>query len=140
MCDNNPFDDRNILRQIKDNNALIATLLKNNSLTESDGLVNNNPPKVKEVVKNKKKNGPFECTLCDRKFIYESGLTSHLAKHALECPLEPKQLLRHVVKCLKCSLVLNGDNIGTASEHFVKNHGYSAEPNRENDVEAEVRI
>lgn len=141
-CDsyeNNPFDDRNILKQIKENNALIATLLKNNSLPESDGSVNQ-PKAAKEVVKSKKKNGPFECTLCDRKFIYESGLTSHLAKHALECPLEPKQLLRHVVKCLKCSQVLNGDNIGIATEHFVKNHGYSVEPNKENAVEADVRF
>lgn len=111
---------------------------------ESEGSLYNNPPKVKEVAKSKKKNGPFECTLCDRKFIYESGLTSHLAKHALECPL-PKQLLRHVVKCLKCSQVLNGDKIGLATDHFVKNHGYSVEPKgikgeEESDVRFNFRI
>lgn len=100
----------------------------------------NNQPKVKDVAKNKKKNGPFECTLCDRKFIYESGLTSHMAKHALECPLEPKQLLKHVVKCLKCSQVLCGDNIEKAVEHFINNHGYSVEPNGRAEAETDVRI
>lgn len=139
LYENNPFDDRNILKQIKENNTLIATLLKNNTITESDGLPINIQPKVKEVVKSKKKNGPFECTLCDRKFIYESGLTSHLAKHALECPLEPKQLLRHVIKCLKCSQVLSGDNIGIATDHFIKSHGYSVEPKGQDDLESDVR-
>lgn len=138
LYENNLFDDRNVLKQIKDNNMLISTLLKNNFTTESEGLVSNNQPKVKDTAKSKKKNGPFECTLCDRKFIYESGLTSHMAKHALECPLEPKQLLRHVVKCLKCSQVLNGDNVKSAAEHFIKHHGYSVEPNGKDGVESEV--
>lgn len=136
LCENNPFDDHNVIKQIKDNNTLIATLLKNNLVAESEVSL----PKVKEVAKSKKKDGPFECTLCDRKFIYESGLTSHLAKHALECPLEPKQLLRHVVKCLKCSQVLNGDKIGIAIDHFVKSHGYSVEPKGEKEGESDVRF
>lgn len=142
LYEDNPFDGRNILKQIKENNALIVTLLKNNLLGESDGsTINQIQPKAKEVVKNKKKNGPFECTLCDRKFIYESGLTSHLAKHALECPLEPKQLLRHVVKCLKCLRVFNGDNIGAALDHFVENHGYSIDSNGSGaNVEPDVRF
>ncbi|XP_037050651.1 testis-specific zinc finger protein topi-like [Bradysia coprophila] len=137
LYEDNAFDGRNILKRIRENSALIATLLKNNS-AEADSSTNNHPPKVKDVPKNKKKNGPFECTLCDRKFIYESGLTSHMAKHALECPLEPKQLLKHVVKCLKCSQVLCGDNIGKAIDHFVRNHGYSVEPNGKTDAETDL--
>lgn len=143
QCDlyaDNTFDDRNILKRIRDNNALIATLLKNNSTETADNAANNySQSKVKELPKNKKKNGPFECTLCDRKFIYESGLTSHMAKHALECPLEPKQLLKHVVKCLKCSRVLCGDNVEKAIEHFVNNHGYSVKPSKA-EAETDVRI
>lgn len=128
LFEDNAFDDRNVLKQIRENNALIATLLKNNAMAEAEGSsIGTSQPKAKDTTKNKKKNGPFECTLCDRKFIYESGLTSHMAKHALECPLEPKQLLKHVVKCLMCSQVLNGDNVPMAIEHFVKNHGYSVE-------------
>lgn len=143
LCDldeNNPFDNRNILKQLKENNILIAKFLKNNVNDQTDGqMVNANQPKAKYVVKSKKKDGPYECTLCDRKFIYESGLISHMGKHALECPLEPKLLLKQVVKCLKCTQVLNGDNIATVIDHFIKDHGYSVDPDG-TDEELEVRF
>lgn len=131
LYDNNPFDDRNVVKQIKANNTLIAKLLQSSSIIDQDSLIVNNQPKPKEV-KSKKKGGPYECTLCDRNFIYESGLTSHLAKHALECPVEPKLILKHVVKCLKCSLILSGDDIGIVTRHFIESHGYSVEPSGPN--------
>lgn len=141
LCDlfeNNPFDDRNVSKQIKENNILITSILKNSPASDLETeTINNIQPKVKEVVKSKKNDGPFECTLCDRKFIYESGLTSHLAKHALEVPVDPKQLLKDVIKCLICSIVLDSE-IGVAMDHFIKNH-YSVEPNSQNGGQSVVR-
>lgn len=100
MDENIPADNHNTVKQLRENNVLNTKLLKNKSTSETD----NNQPKVKEVVKSKKKDGPYECTHCDRKFIYKSRLTSHMAKYALECPLKPKPLLKHLVKCEFCDL------------------------------------
>lgn len=136
--DNNPFDELGILKQIQQNNTLNAKLLKNGSVNDPESKINDNQPKVKEVVKSKKKSGPYECTLCDRKFIYESGLTSHFTKHALECPVEPKLSLKHAIKCLKCSIILSADNIGNVTKHFIENHGYSVEPSGPNRKEPKV--
>ncbi|XP_059611720.1 testis-specific zinc finger protein topi [Phlebotomus argentipes] len=63
------------------------------------------------TTRSKKKDGPHDCSLCDRKFVHASGLAKHMEKHTLENLQRSHQggsaLLNCdvVVKCLICGRI-----------------------------------